>query len=224
MKLDLSRLDLDTPRKDGLGVLLRWWVHQVPDLKEIPPYTLLEGLGLITRTRSTMAGPVYRGTELLKECVGEDEKSLSLQEWLEFARTDPSSADFQMGCTMWVHLGRFPSCRGKAKTCYWHRLHPPKWVVKKFEKSLRNPTRERIMGIFAGPSLWSKQAVLNDLRCRRSLPVWEFEPRILGSSLWEEMQKLRNSYQSRYSGSYQSIWSGSSMGWRSSQQPRHFMP
>jgi len=236
MKIDLSRLDLDGDKKGNLTALLQQWIDHAPDLGAIPSCTLLKDLGLITLVRHTLAGPKYRGTEPLKDCVGYIYGKPGLQMWLEYHTGDPFSIEVQMGCTMWVYLGRFPRLRPRMakweemqkrwllNRSFWsgspvgwsghsldpgdrdlgetergQYLHPPVWVVKKFEKSLRDPTRERLMGIFGGPTLWSKQAVLEGLRGQTSsssLPA--YVPSIMSHSLW----------------------SGSPMGWSGSQTMR----
>lgn len=198
MKIDLSKLILDAGRKNEVSALLHRLYRQDPSLGSIAPCTVLEDLGLVSSFRAC-GDRVYRGTALLKDCVGNVWGTKNLHEWLTLwgdgtqdlhGWLNPLGSDQGlMGISLWVHLGRFPFRKRKLGfDLYWYCVRLPRWVIRKFEKSLRDPARERLLKIFEGPTILSKQAVLKGLKSQT--PLQDLNPPLRShDSMWDQMYK-----------------------------------
>ena len=132
-----------------LWVLHDKWSFFHPGIRDIDPFILFQDLGL-TAFRDGQIVP----TQLFYDCVGD--YSHTLHHWLIDADTAKGyiSAELQqVGCTLWVYLGRFNGVFGDG----WMRLET--YEYWRFLQEKPSVIRTRLLGLFGGPPTLPKERV-----------------------------------------------------------------
>lgn len=190
------RLRVPAEQRAQLWELYKRWVSCDENITRIEPHFLLEDLGLAVRISSG----VYLPTDLMMHCVGNS--GINLHEALcqippEFGMQDAQ----RVVCTLWVHLGKFQGELSSYMGHFWVKLE--EGLLYSFRTAAPRSELVRLCGLFGGPSLWTKEKVLDwlekvaeQIRLRREAAdkiAQDFDT-VLSPSVWQHQKSGSTKY------------------------------